>query len=142
MSHAMKDSQLIITVDNKVGSLAEITGALASSEINLLAICAYAADNKGVIMFVSENNEAAKKILKAKKYDVREEDVILISLDNRPGALKSVTERIADLHIDLNLLYGSADKAGKTTRLVLIAEDNDAVLTALKCHETLAAKTK
>lgn len=142
MISILKDTQLIITVNNKVGSLAEIAGTIASSGINLIAICAYAADNKGIIMFVSDDNAAAKKILSAKKYDVREEDVILVSLDNRPGALKSITEKIAQLGIDLNLLYGSADKAGKTTRLVLISEDNDAVLTALKCHAALAAKIK
>ena len=130
---AAKDHQIIITVDNKVGSLAEIATAVASSGINLTAICAYAADNKGMIMFVSDNNELAKKILKAKKYNIREEEVILISLDNRPGSLQSVTKKIAELGIDLNLLYGSVEKSGKTSRIVLISEDNDAVLTVLKC---------
>ena len=130
---AAKDHQIIITVDNKVGSLAEIATAVASSGINLTAICAYAADNKGMIMFVSDNNELAKKILKAKKYNIREEEVILISLDNRPGSLQSVTKKIAELGIDLNLLYGSVEKSGETSRIVLISEDNDAVLTVLKC---------
>src|SRR6185295_17215345 len=107
MTNAVKVTQLIITVDNKVGSLAEIAGAIASSGINLIAICAYAADNKGVIMFVSDNNDTAKKILKNKKYDIREEDVIMVSVDNRPGTLKAITQKIAELEIDLNLLYGS-----------------------------------
>ena len=140
--NAVKDYQIIITVDNKVGTLAEITSVVASSGINLTAICAYAADNKGLIMFVSDNNNLAKKLLKAKKYDIREEEVVLLSLDNKPGALQSVTEKIADLGIDLNLLYGSVDKAGKTSRVVLISEDNDAVLTALKCHETAISKVR
>ena len=132
-----RDKQIIITVDNRVGTLAEITSTVAASGINLLAVCAYAADNRGLIMFVCDNNELAKKILKAKKYDIREEDVISIALENRPGALQAVTKRIADLGVDLNLLYGSVDKSGKVSRVVLISEDNDAVLAALKCHEAL-----
>ena len=116
---AVKDIQIIITVNNQVGTLAEITSAVAASGINLVAICAYAADNKGVIMFVCDNNNLAKRILKAKKYDIREEEVVLVSLDNQPGALQSVTERIAELGIDLNLLYGSVDRSGKTSRVII-----------------------
>jgi len=35
-------------------------------------------------------------------------------LDNKPGSLQSVTKKIAELGIDLNLLYGSVEKSGKT----------------------------
>ena len=126
------DKQLLITVDNKVGTLAELTSIIAASGINLIAMCAYAVENQGVIMFVCNNSEQAKKLLKARGYDIREEDVVLISLDNKPGALQTVTQHIADAGIDLTLLYGSVDKTGKVTRVVLVSEDNKAVATALK----------
>ena len=132
MTNAALDKQLVITVNNQVGTLAEITSVVASSGINLIAICAYAVDNRGVIMFVSDNNDLAKKLLQAKKYDIREEDVVVISLDNKPGALQSITEKISRAGIDLNLMYGSVDKAGKTSRVVFISENNNAVLTVLK----------
>ena len=132
MTNAALDKQLVITVTNQVGTLAEITSVVAASGINLIAMCAYAVDNRGVIMFVCDNNDLAKKLLQAKKYDVREEEVVLISVDNKPGALQSISERISRAKIDLNLLYGSVDKAGKTSRVVFIAEDNQAVLSVLK----------
>ncbi len=128
---AILDKQLMVTVTNKVGSLSELSHVIASSGINLLAICAYGVENKGVIMFVSDNTVEAKRLLKAKKYDVREEEVVLISLDNKPGALQTVTQKVADAGIDLNLLYGSVDIQGKTSRVVLTSEDNNAVLTLL-----------
>ena len=131
MSNAIKEKQLMITVDNRVGTLAEITATIAASGINLLALCAYAVDNKGVIMFVSDNNNEAKKLLKSKRYDVREEEVIVVSLSNKPGALQNISKKIADVGIDLNLAYGSVDQNGKTSRMVLITEDNDSVLMAL-----------
>ena len=128
---AALDKQLMVTVSNKVGSLAEVSHVIAQSGINLLAICAYGVDNKGVIMFVSDNTESAKRSLKSKKYDVREEEVILISLDNKPGALQQITQKVANAGIDLNLLYGSVDNQGKTSRVVLTSENNNAVLTVL-----------
>ena len=132
MIKANLDQQLVITVDNKVGTLAEVSSVVAASGINLLAVCAYAVDNKGVIMFVSEDNERAKKVLKAKNYDVREEEVVFVTLDNKPGALQTATQKIAEAGIDLTLIYGSVDKAAKISRIVLISEDNDSVLLQLK----------
>lgn len=132
MIQAVLDKQLIITVNNQIGTLAEITKLVAGSGINMVAICAYGVDNKGFVMFVSENNRQAKALLESKHYDVREEEAILLSLDNKPGTLQSVTEKIADVGIDVNLIYGSVDKKAKTSRIVLISEDNQAVLMALK----------
>ena len=132
MSKAVLDRQLIITVDNKVGTLAEVSKVVSASGINLVAVCAYAVDNKGVIMFVSEDNKTAKKLLSDRGYDVREEEVILLTVDNKPGSLQAVTQKIAAAGIDLTLIYGSVEKKGKTSRIVLISEDNDAVLTAIK----------
>jgi hypothetical protein len=132
MGKVVLDKQLLITVDNKVGTLAEISKVISSSGINLIAVCAYAVDNKGVIMFVSEDNKTAKKLLKEKGYDVREEEVILLTVDNKPGSLQAVTEKIAAAGIDLTLIYGSVEQKGKTSRIVLISEDNNAVLTAIK----------
>jgi hypothetical protein len=136
MTHAILDKQLIITVNNQIGTLAEITKLLAASGINLVAICAYGVDNKGFVMFVSEDNHQAKALLESKHYDVREEEVLLLSLDNKPGTLQSITEKIAGVGIDVTLIYGSVDKKGKTSRIVVISEDNQAVLMALKTKTT------
>lgn len=131
MYKAQAGTQLMITVDNKVGTLAELTHLIASSKINLVALCAYAVDNKGSFMFVTENNEQAKRILKAQGFDVREEEVILLTLDNKPGALTSVTEKISNAGIDLTLVYASVEKGAKNSRIVLVSEDNEAVLATI-----------
>ena len=66
MINALLDTQLMITVNNKVGTLAEVTSVIAASQINLIAITATAVDNVGQICFVTENNKEAKKLLKTK----------------------------------------------------------------------------
>ncbi len=132
MIRADLNKQLVVTVDNHVGTLAEVTGVISSSGINLIAVCAYAVDNKGVIMFVSEDNDRAQKLLKTKKYDLREEEVVLVSIDNKPGTLQGLSQRIAKAGIDMTLIYGSVASGERTSRLVIISEDNRAVLAAIK----------
>lgn len=126
------DKQLVITVENQVGTMARISELISSAGINMVAICAYGIDNKGLIMFVTEDNPQAKKVLKSEKFDVREEEVILITLENNPGALQTLAQRIANSEIDLNLIYGSVNKKGKSSRLVIVTEFNNAVLAAIK----------
>ena len=124
--------QLMVTVDNKVGTLAEITETVSFLGINLIAVCAYAVDNKGFIMFVSENNKAASKALSERGFDVREEEVVLVSLGNKPGALQALSGGIANVGIDLTLIYGSVDNKAKSSRLVLVSEDNKSVLAVIR----------
>lgn len=131
MYKAQLAKQLMISVDNKVGTMAELTHIIASSKVNLVAVCAYAVDNKGMIMFMTEDNEKSKKVLKSQGYDVREEEVVLLTLENKPGALTSVTEKIAQAGIDLTLVYGSVEKGGKNSRIVLVSEDNETVVASL-----------
>ena len=132
MITATLDKQLMITVNNKVGTLAEVTQVISSAGINLVAACAYAIDNKGFIIFVTEDNESALKLLEEKGYNVREEEVVLASLGNEPGVLQKISEKIADAGIDLTLLYGSVEKGNKTSRLVLVAEDNQSLLSIVR----------
>lgn len=124
MIRAELERQLMIQVTNEVGTLAQITGGIASSGINMIAICAYAIENTVAIMFVTEDNNEAKKILENGGFLVNEEEIIMLSIDNKPGALQMVTEKIAEAGIDLRLIYGSVDKKAEVTRLIVIAENN------------------
>jgi len=132
MINAILDSQLVITVNNKVGTLAEVTSVIAASRINLIAISAQAVDNVGHIYFVTENNKEARKLLQSKNYEVNEEKVVLVTLDHKPGALQAVTTKIAQAGLDLTLIYGSVEKEGIISRVVMIAEDNQSLLLAIR----------
>ena len=124
MVSAVFDKQLMICVSNKVGTLAEVTSVIAASGINLVAICAYALADIVAIMFVTEDNNEAKKQLEQRNLNVVEEEVILLTIENKPGTLQRVTEKVAEAGIDLTLIYGSVEKEGKYSRIVLISRDN------------------
>jgi hypothetical protein len=116
--------------------LAEVCGIVSDAGINIIAACAYAVDNKGFILFVSEDNKRAQRFLKDNKFNVREEEVICLTIDNKPGALKAVTKNIARAGIDLTLLYGSVNKKSKTSEIILVSEDNKAAMMVIKLMGT------
>lgn len=132
MIKAEINKQLIVSVENRIGALAEATSIVAESGINLIAVCAYVVGTTGFIAFVTEDNKKTANILKSKKYDVREEEILLVSVDNKPGTLEEITGKIASAGIDLTFLYGSAEKKGKTTKLVIVSENNKLALAAIQ----------
>lgn len=122
----------MIHLKDTAGTLAEVLSVVSSSGINIIALCAYAIDGMVAIMFVSEDNNAAKSLLEKKGFDVQEEEVVLLTLDNRPGALQEVTNKIAEAGIDLTLMYGSADKDAEQSPIVLISRNNLDVMMLVK----------
>ncbi len=137
MVKGVLSKQLSIRVGNEAGTLAKITSLISSYKINMVAICAYAVDNRCVVTLVTENNIHAKRLLKEKGYDVQEEDVALISVPNEPGSLHNITGKISEAGIDLKLIYGSVDKLGKTSRIVFVTQENPK-----KLLQSLKIKTK
>ncbi len=131
MANAILGKQLMVSVNNKVGALSEAAGIVSEAGINLVAVCAYVIDNKGFILFVTDDNNRAKGVLKSKKYEVSEEEVIIVTLDNKPGTLKAVTAAISNIGVDLTLLYGSVEEKGKTSKVVIVSENNKLALAAL-----------
>ena len=76
MIKAVLERQLMIHVDNDVGMLASVTSIITSTGINLLANCAYAVDDKAAFMFVTDDNNSARKLLEVHNIGVQEEEVI------------------------------------------------------------------
>ncbi|MBI5150094.1 MAG: hypothetical protein HZA28_04900 [Candidatus Omnitrophica bacterium] len=124
--------QLMVRGDNEIGMLAKITQVISKSEINLVALCAYSIGSNVAVMFVTDDNNEAKRLLAAKGYDVQEEEVILLSIDNQPGALQKVTDKIAEAGIDLTLIYGSVDESAAVNRSVVISSNNLEVMMIIR----------
>src|SRR5690242_1072686 len=100
MIKAELDRQLMIRLKDTPGALSEITSVISHAGINMLALCAYALEGVAAIMFVTEDNNGAKQLLEKMGFNVQEEEVVLLTLDNKPGALQRVLDKIAEANVD------------------------------------------
>ena len=132
MIKAVLERQLIININNDVGMLAAVTSVITSTGINLLANCANAVDRNAAFMFVTDDNNAARKLLESHNMNVQEEEVIVLSIDNKPGVLRAVTDKMAEAGINLTLMYGSVDPSAEIARLVLVSKNNLDVMMLIK----------
>ena len=94
--------QLSLITQGKIGLIAEITEALAAENINIENIDAKSFEDKAVIVMSVDNYELAMEILERfESFQIVAEDVILIKLQNEPGALAKIARRFTDAKISL-----------------------------------------
>lgn len=125
--------EIVMTVPNKVGILANVSKILADHGINIEAVAGYVAKDEATIMLVAEDTLRAKEAIQKAGYkNTKENEVIVLDLENKPGALKSITAKLAAEKIDIKYAYGTACPTGCPARLVLSTTANEKALVSLK----------
>ncbi len=125
--------QLEITTVDKPGMLADVTKAIAEAQVNIEALCAYGMEGKAIFYIISRDNAAAKKACLKKGWQVKEDEVVVVDLENEPGALNKIAEKLKAQGINLIYCYGSTGENNSfPCHFVFKAENNKAALAALK----------
>jgi hypothetical protein len=126
--------ELVITAENKVGVLANMSKILADHGINIEGVAGYAAeDKKAKIMIVAEDALRAKEALQKAGYrEMKENEVVVLDIENKPGALKSVTAKMADAKIDIRYTYGTTCPSGCPARLIIATSNNEKAVVLFK----------
>ena len=125
--------EIVITTKNKVGLLADISAMLASRGVNIQAALGYEAGTTAKLMLVTNANLSIVSDLKKKKYgSVKETEVVMVELEDKPGALKVVTTELKKAKIDIAYLYITASSVpGGASAMVLQTGDNEKTMALL-----------
>jgi hypothetical protein len=113
-----KAKQFSITLDNKVGAVAEIVKTLGSAKVNILGLLAWAEGPTGTLQLIVEDAKRAKKALDDARVSYKEQATEQIELANTPGALSKTLEKLAKKGVDLSHIYATATKGGKKAVVV------------------------
>jgi len=105
-------------LENKPGRLAKICSSLAHEKVNIRAMSVMDAMNKSVLRLITDDVEPTKKVLTSLGTEHTCSDVLAVEMDNKPGALAKVLERLAAEHINVEYAYGSnSSTAGRSLGL-------------------------
>ncbi len=115
-----KDFTLI--PDDQPGVLARLGEVAGAAGISIAGMSAFTGEGKGVVHLLVEDAEAALGALAAAGFDVRAaRDVLVVPLEDRPGALGEVCRRLADGGVNVQQAYTAGG-----SRLVLAVDDLEA----------------
>ena len=130
MVTAAKAKQLSFEMPNKVGLMAEISAALSKSKINIISLFGIETGDIAIIMLITSDNAAAKKLLKKMGADAGAIDVVTIEMPNKPGEFSKVSDIISRAGIDIYTVMGTAGSA-RNSMMVLKTSDDKKVLKLL-----------
>ncbi|MDP3792043.1 MAG: hypothetical protein Q8R38_08395 [Candidatus Omnitrophota bacterium] len=134
IKNIMIGEEITITTRNKVGILADVAMMLANKGINIEAVLGYEAGITGKVFLITNANLVIINELKKKKYKmVKETEVLLVDLENKPGAFKVVATEMKENNIDIKYTYitpCTCDTKG-SSRMVLQTSDNEKAMALL-----------
>ena len=119
-------TQLNLSLDNQIGTLARLCRDLAHGGVNLLALSAPESGREnGVIRLLVANRDQAANALAKAGYKFQAEDVLFVEVKNRPGALAKAVEKLAKANINVRYAYATSTSRTRTTAAVIAVGDGD-----------------
>ena len=118
------DADLAVTLeDDRPGTLARALGCVSAAGINIDGY----AEIGGIVHVLSQDLRATHDCLQNAGFRIlQEQDVVVVSVADEPGAAARVFQRIADRHINIKYSYLATGN-----RLVIAADRREAVVEAL-----------
>jgi hypothetical protein len=123
-------TEIFVLLDNRPSTLGNLCTYLAEEEINVDAIGVFHDTAK---LYVKNLNKAVKALSKREEYASHElRDVLLVDLENKPGALAELTSKLGDEGINIDYCYGTLSRKGDAVSVILDVSNIDAAEQLLK----------
>lgn len=115
--------EIILTVDDHPGVLAELGELLGHHGVNIETLAATAFDGRGIVHLVVDDGEDAAEVLASNGFKVEDtRSVLSVTLDDRPGELGAYARKLAGSGVTISSCY-VAKRGGGETELIFAVDD-------------------
>ncbi len=97
--------EFTVKLDNRPGTLADLTEALGMAGINITAIHGIPGLTCGGIQFITNNTDATVNALGGMGMEYTTCQVLLVTIPDVPGSLARLARSLAQAEININALY-------------------------------------
>ena len=94
----------IVRLENRPGSLADVTEALGERGINISAVSGMTWDEGGGLGLITNDEAGTRSVLDDRGADYREIELVSAELDDQPGSLGAATRRLAQKGVNIEAL--------------------------------------
>lgn len=120
---ARVEKHLLLTVDDAVGRLHEVTAKLQAAGVDIRSVVTWTEGPVGHMILGTADLKAARGALAGLAKTIRDQDMLVIRSANKPGALHKVAARIAEGGIAIFMAAATAS-GEDTVTFVLSTADN------------------
>ncbi len=120
----MSLKQLTIFVENKPGTLVNITDILATNNVNMRALSIADTQDFGILRLIVNDNVTATRALTDAGYLYKMTDVVGVKIGDQPGKLSKALQLLSENQINMEYLYAFMARTEKHAYVVIRVEDN------------------
>jgi hypothetical protein len=128
--------EVIVRMENEIGTLDGLAKAIAERGVNVLAVCAWVEGAQAVIRVLTDDSQRVLDALRGLQYEAREMDVLVAEAPHKPGMLHRITATLAQGELDIHHLYATATNAQNECLVVFATANNDRALVLLNARST------
>ncbi|MBQ9159857.1 MAG: amino acid-binding protein [Methanobrevibacter sp.] len=128
----MAVKQISIFVENKEGRIKKAINTLAEENINIRALSIADTTKYGILRLIVSDNEKAIEALEKDGFIVKENDVIILAVPDKPNGLNSTLAVFDEKGINLEYLYAFVSSKTDEAIVVMRLENMEKAIEALE----------
>lgn len=98
-------TEFIFSIEDRPGSLAQLSETLGNSGVNIDGIAGISAGGKGLIYLVTNDDGSCASALDSAGISYNKTEVLLLGLQDVPGAIAKIARPLADAGVNLTTFY-------------------------------------
>lgn len=127
----MTIDQISVFVENKPGKLAEVVETLGANDIDLRAMSIADTSDFGILRLIVDKPVKALEILRDAGCVTSVNQVIAVSVEDKPGSLAKVLRILSDEGISVEYAYAFITHEAGRAFVIIRVEDNDKAIKVL-----------
>jgi hypothetical protein len=128
----MKAKQVSIFLENRSGRLKSALEVLYKEEINIRALTIAESSQFGILRLIVNAPDKAIDSLKSAGFTAVLSDVIAVEVEDKPGGLYKVLQKIAEAGLNVEYMYAFLEKKKDNAIVVFSFDDVDKAIEVLK----------
>jgi len=128
----MKVEQVSVFLENKQGSLEEVTRILKEANVNIRTLSLADTTDFGILRLIVNDVETTSRALRDKGFRVSRTTVVAVEVPDKPGGLHSILEVLARDNITVEYLYAYVEKSGENAVIIFRFDDSNAAIEVLR----------
>ncbi len=114
--------QFCVALEDRPGMLASLCRHLRHANVNIEALFATQDEQCSWVYLVASPPADTRRALTGGGYHFLTEQVLTVQMDNKPGALETISDLLSAAQVNINYVYGSGP-GGKPFTLVISTSD-------------------
>ena len=117
--------QVSVFVENKKGSLHEITDLLAKANVDLRSMCIADTSDYGIVRIIADDSDKARKVLTDAGHTANIREVTAFAVPDEPGGLAKALNLLESNGVNIEYLYALVTTATDKAYTVMRTDDTD-----------------